>query len=113
MRIWSVGAVTVGLQGERLAELGVEENGYPIAFCEGYMAVMPSINLRTYADLCETYAFEEERLSPAARSLVLREPEGSLLTQSNKLAVRGSAVAPEPLSRAARWAMRRSSRWSY
>ena len=61
---------------DELAELGVEENGYPIAFSEGYMAVMPSINLRTYADLCETYPFEEERLSPAARSLVLREPVG-------------------------------------
>jgi betaine-aldehyde dehydrogenase len=47
---------------DELAELGVEENGYPIAFSEGYMAVMPSINLRTYADLCETYPFEEERL---------------------------------------------------
>ncbi len=28
------------------------------------------------ADLCETYPFEEERLSPAACSLVLREPVG-------------------------------------
>ena len=63
-------------RSDELAELGVEENGYPIAFCEGYMAVMPSINLRTYADLCETYPFEEERLSPAACSLVLREPVG-------------------------------------
>ena len=54
----------------------MEENGYPIAFSEGYMAVMPSINLRTYADLCATYPFEEERLSPAACSLVLREPVG-------------------------------------
>ena len=63
-------------RSDELAELGVEENGYPIAFSEGYMAVMPSINLRTYADLCETYPFEEERLSPAAASLVLREPVG-------------------------------------
>ena len=38
--------------------------------------MMPSINFRTYADLCETYPFEEERLSPAACSLVLREPVG-------------------------------------
>jgi betaine-aldehyde dehydrogenase len=63
-------------RADELAELGVDENGYPIAFSEAYMAVMPSINLRTYADLCETYAFEEERVSAAARSLVLREPVG-------------------------------------
>ncbi|HEX3265380.1 MAG TPA: aldehyde dehydrogenase family protein, partial [Candidatus Limnocylindrales bacterium] len=63
-------------RSDELVELGVEENGYPIAFSEGYMAVMPSINLRTYADLCATYPFEEERLSPAACSLVLREPVG-------------------------------------
>ena len=59
-----------------LAELGVEENGYPVAFSQGYMALMPSMNLRTYADLAETYPFEEERVSPAATSLVLREPVG-------------------------------------
>ena len=59
-----------------LAELGVDENGYPVAFSQGYMALMPSMNLRTYADLAETYPFEEERVSPAATSLVLREPVG-------------------------------------
>jgi acyl-CoA reductase-like NAD-dependent aldehyde dehydrogenase len=31
-------------RSDELVELGVEENGYPIAFSEGYMAVMPSIN---------------------------------------------------------------------
>jgi aldehyde dehydrogenase (NAD+) len=63
-------------RADELAELGVDESGYPIAFSEAYMAVMPSINLRTYADLCETYPFEEERVSAAAHSLVLREPVG-------------------------------------
>ena len=58
-----------------LAELGVDENGYPVAFSQGYMALMPSMNLRTYADLAETYPFEEERVGPAT-SLVLREPVG-------------------------------------
>jgi aldehyde dehydrogenase (NAD+) len=59
-----------------LTELGVDENGYPIAFSEAYMATMPAINFRMYADIAETYPFEEEREGPAARSLVLREPVG-------------------------------------
>jgi len=59
-----------------LVELGVDENGYPIGFSESYMAVMPSINFRMYADIAESYPFEEEREGPAARSLVLREPVG-------------------------------------
>ena len=59
-----------------LVELGVDETGYPIAFSEAYMAVMPSINFRMYADIAEDYPFEEERDGPAARSLVRREPVG-------------------------------------
>jgi aldehyde dehydrogenase (NAD+) len=59
-----------------LVELGVNENGYPIGFSEAYMAVMPSINFRMYADIAESYPFAEERVGPAARSLVLREPVG-------------------------------------
>ena len=59
-----------------LTELGVEENGYPIAFSETYMATMPAINFRMYADIAESYPFEEERQGPAATSLVLREPVG-------------------------------------
>jgi betaine-aldehyde dehydrogenase len=61
---------------EELTELGVDENGYPVAFSESYMATMPAINFRMYADIAETYPFEEEREGPAARSLVLREPVG-------------------------------------
>jgi aldehyde dehydrogenase (NAD+) len=61
---------------QELTELGVDENGYPIAFSESYMATMPAINFRMYADIAETYPFEEEREGPAARSLVLREPVG-------------------------------------
>ena len=55
-----------------LAELGVDENGYPRGFSEGYMATMPAIQLlRMYADIAESYPFEEERVNgPAARSLV-------------------------------------------
>ena len=37
---------------------------------------MPAINFRMYADIAESYPFEEERDGPAARSLVLREPVG-------------------------------------
>ena len=39
---------------QELVELGVDENGYPIAFSEAYMAAMPSINFRMYADIAET-----------------------------------------------------------
>ena len=59
-----------------LTELGVDETGYPIAFSESYMASMPAINFRMYADIAESYPFEEEREGPAARSLVRREPVG-------------------------------------
>jgi betaine-aldehyde dehydrogenase len=59
-----------------LVELGVDETGYPIAFSEAYMAVMPAINFRMYADIAVSYPFEEERDGPAARSLVRREPVG-------------------------------------
>jgi len=40
------------------------------------MATMPAINFRMYADIAESYPFEEERQGPAATSLVLREPVG-------------------------------------
>jgi aldehyde dehydrogenase (NAD+) len=58
-----------------LTELAVEEQGFPIWFAQTYMHENPVANLRTYADLAESYAFEELR-NGAQRSLVVREPAG-------------------------------------
>jgi aldehyde dehydrogenase (NAD+) len=58
-----------------LAELAVEEQGFPIWFSQTYMCENPVANLRTYAELAESYAFEELR-NGAQRSLVVREPVG-------------------------------------
>ncbi len=58
-----------------LIELGVEENGYPLGFSQGYMAPNPPFSFETYAAMAEGYPFEEER-NGAARSLVRREPVG-------------------------------------
>ena len=59
-----------------LVELGVEESGFPIAFSERAMAAVPAATLRRYADICESYAFEEDRVGPEFRSRVRREPVG-------------------------------------
>ena len=58
-----------------LTELAVEEQGFPIWFSETYMHENPVANFRTYAELAESYAFEELR-NGAQRSLVVREPVG-------------------------------------
>jgi betaine-aldehyde dehydrogenase len=58
-----------------LVALGVDEMGYPIAFSEAYMGPNPVFQFRRYAELAESYAFEEERRG-TQRSLVLREPVG-------------------------------------
>jgi aldehyde dehydrogenase (NAD+) len=58
-----------------VTELAVEEQGFPIWFAQTYMPDNPVANFRTYADLAESYAFEELR-NGAQRSLVVREPVG-------------------------------------
>jgi aldehyde dehydrogenase (NAD+) len=63
-------------RADELAELGVEESGFPISFSERAMAAVPAATLRRYADLCESYPFEEQRVGPEFRSLVRREPVG-------------------------------------
>ena len=62
-------------RADELVELGVEEMGYPIGFSEAYMGPNPVFQFQYYADLVETYPFEEERAG-AMRSLVRREPVG-------------------------------------
>jgi hypothetical protein len=61
---------------QELTELGVDENGYPIAFSESYMATMPAINFRMYADIAESYPFEEERGPSGAVAGVARAGRG-------------------------------------
>jgi aldehyde dehydrogenase (NAD+) len=58
-----------------LIDLGVDEMGYPIAFCEGYMAPNPVFLFNQYAHLIEQYPFEEQRVG-TQHSIVRKEPVG-------------------------------------
>ena len=58
-----------------IVELTVEELGIPITSAE-LSAPSAARIVRTYAQLAESMEFEEERLTPLSRSVVIREPVG-------------------------------------
>lgn len=84
-------------QAPTLATLGVEENGYPVGFAEGFMAVMPSTQFRINASVAQTFPFEEERESETHHRLIRREPVGvvaALPACNGPLTLGAQKVAP-------------------
>ena len=63
-------------RSEEMARLITVEVGCPITLSRGVQAASPSYILDYYADLAETYPFEERRSGPVADALLLREPVG-------------------------------------
>ncbi|SHK96270.1 betaine-aldehyde dehydrogenase [Pseudonocardia thermophila] len=61
---------------ELLADVMTSELGCPHWFATGYHIPSPLRNLRYYAELAETYRYEEVRSDGKNRSLVIQEPVG-------------------------------------
>jgi aldehyde dehydrogenase (NAD+) len=68
-------ATSIENHASELTDLSVEEVGMPIVSAE-MSAPHAAYNLRNFAQLAESIVFEEERLTPFSRSLVVREPVG-------------------------------------
>jgi aldehyde dehydrogenase (NAD+) len=66
----------LGEHADELTRIAIDDTGAPYAIASAYCGPMPAFNLQEYADLCDSYEFEEIRESPMGRSLVIREPVG-------------------------------------